>query len=290
MAKNTSKLLISLLVVVILGIAVVGYMAYTNTQFDNTPGATGPAGCNTDPSISFSTVDKLSKSTSLSPAVSAIVNGVYVGNGSSYSYSAGDKVDFLFSLTSYIDNTLKGVVIECGPNAVANEMYSTDSYTYRIKNDDGDFMTAAAAGGATNQTLLTAGETVIFDVEISGTDKESTGKMIMVVELGSSANISSITLSDATKASVPSFYTTTTAGVQTAAFEIPAIVGANKKTYSLSVALVSGKLLSGAVYTDLYTVQDLVDTDGAFISDIEDADGTIKYEDKVESDFLINAA
>ena len=288
MAKMKGIIFIVLGVIAVL---LLGIMAFGGLLEEAIPGfepAVGDVDCNVNPSLTIAAVNALNKGTSVTVNSEYQVNGKYVS-----SYSApikGDKVVVLVNATNYLDTILPEVTIGCGPNNVNAEVYATGANVYRIKNDDGDFMTDAVTAGTTNQTDIAAGEKLILDVEFSGTDKESTGDMIFIIEVSTSVNVSSITLGGLTSVSVPAAYVATTAGSEVAAFRVPAIVGADKKTYSLTIQSATGKDVSGAVYTEYRSEQAFKQPNGDFAVGVEDSDKTVKYEDLQDFDFYIDAA
>lgn len=206
-------------------------------------------------------------------------------------FPVGEELTCLVSKADYIDTSFTKKM-PCGGLVEQVEMfYSTsDNPSIRIKNDDGDFMTDSVTGGATNQTDLSTGETVVLEVEFQGTNTEASGDGIYVIELPASttANVTDIVMAGADKVSVPSVHTLQNAGSKAVAFQVPAVEGAEKKTYALSIVLASGKDLVGGVYTDWYAGQDFVDDDGYIESGIEDSDGTAKYENTADYDFYVN--
>lgn len=280
---------------VIVAILVVGYFAYSQnitgsdpTKVINCPDSTG--------TLTVNSYSALAKSTNVTPTLKVGVNGAPVtttATSGTTTFAVGDRLKIHASLSDYIDTEIDAVMA-CGGVTVDNPMfYSTsDNPAIRIKNDDGDFMTDAIAGGSVNQTNLNAGETLVLDVEFQGTNLESSGNLIYVIELpaSTSANVTDIIMAGANKVNVPSVHTTINAGSKVVAFKVPAVVGADKKTYALSIVLGAGKDLAGGVYTDVYSQQAFIDTDGTIKTGVEDADGTAKYENTLDFDFYINSA
>ena len=207
-------------------------------------------------------------------------------------FAVGDKLVIFGSIANYLDK-YEVITMGCGGATLDFPiMYSTsDNPSIRIKNDDGDFMSNAIGGLTTNQTSLSAGETLNLEVEIQGTNGESSGEGVYIVEFpaSSNANISSVTLDGKSPIALPTVHTSLNAGSKIVAFDVPAVEGSTKKTMTLSVSLVTGKILNGGVYTDFYSKQWFIDDNKKLAYGIEDSDGTLKYENTVASDFFINA-
>jgi len=208
-------------------------------------------------------------------------------------FAVGDKVTVLVSKADYIDKAFT-FTMPCGGKVLEAPVYyaTSDNPSVRIKNSDGDYMSDNVAGGATNQTVVSAGTTFSLDAEFQGTSLESSGDLVYIIEFpaGSAVNISKVELSGATIAEVPQFYSASYAGSKVVAFNIPAVVGSDKATHTITVTLNSAKILAGGVLTDLYSKQDFIDVDGSIKYGIVDSQGTSKYENTGDFDFLINAS
>lgn len=249
--------------------------------------------CAIDTTLSINAYSELSRSTNLSPVYYVRVNG---GNAMTFTsgttkLSPGDSVEVLATLADYLDTT-KTITVVCGANRLDMGLYaSNDVAGFRVKNTDGDFMTDSLVGGAYNQTAVSAGQAMTWDVEIRGTDKQSTGNLVVVVELGSTANVTSITMSGTTAASIPSFYSMNAAGSKAVAFNVPAIIGSATSNHVLTTQITSAKTISGIAYFQVYSAQAFLDTDGKFVTDgIMDSAGATKYEDESHTHYYINAA
>jgi len=270
-------------------IAILGLLVYNQIPQTVVSGPSA-AGCGVDTSTSVSAVNALSKGTSVSVGSTVKVDGSLVG-AMPTTLQPGNSLSILLNATGYIDKVVSLDKVLCGSNIISTELYATSAPTIRIKNTDDNFMTDSATGGAVNQSALSAGSTNIFTVELSGVDKQSTGEMVVIVELGSSANVSSITLSKAgvpmQTVDVPRVYTKTIADGKVVAFKVPAVTGAVKEMYSLGVTLASGKVIGGATYFTVYGIQAFADTDGSFKSGVEDADGTDKSTYNADFDYFI---
>ena len=282
-------------ILVIIGLLIYVIMGAQQTQFGPTTTITS---CALDPTLSINVVNALSKGTSVTPdAWHARVNGVYKGTvTSSTKFSRGDKVEILLNKSSYIDTILDEITIDCGVNNVNAEMYATSAPTITIKNDaDTATLTDSASGGLQNESSVSSGGSKTWKVQLTGTDDESTGSMIYVVEIGTPVNVSELTLTDSDGnkleqlSSVPDGLTISGTNQERVAFRIPEIQNAVRKDFYLTLSAASGKTVSGGVYTTLYGEQAFVDTDGTFKVGVSDSDGTTKYSWTADYDFFIEA-
>ena len=247
--------------------------------------------------LTVNAINALEKGTAVSgPTITAGVNGqtlsTTVTSGTT-TFPVGSEVTVLVSKADYLDEKFT-FTMPCGGKTLEAPLYyaTSDNPSVRIKNDDGDYLTDAIAGGAVNQTDLSAGETVNFDVEFQGTALENSGDLVYIVEFpaNSGVNISQVNMAGANKLnSVPSIHSSLNAGSKIVAFEIPALVGSEKKVYTLSVSLEASKDLAGGVYTDWYAKQYFIDDDGSIQYGIQDASGDAKSENTGDFDFLIES-
>ena len=278
-------------------IALLGFIAYgvSQTQLDTTDSAAAKSACGLDTTLTINAVNALAKGTAVtSPTYKAIINGA-----PAVAFTSGitkmaplDDVTILMIATNYI-NVQKTMTVDCGANTMNVESYATDDVSaIEIFNSDNDKMDDAIAGGTINQSNLGLGESLTVSVRFKGTNEQSTGDLIYIVEAGSAANITAITMSGDADAltAIPSVHTTQTAGSKVVAFRIPAIVGAVTKSYDLTFTLGSGKDLTGGIYTDAYSEEPTVDDNGSISVGVQDASGDATYEDTSDSDFFVNAA
>lgn len=205
-------------------------------------------------------------------------------------FPVGADLECLVSKSDYIDKSFK-FTMPCGGKTLDGALYysTSDNPAIRIKNDDGDYVTDAIAGGATNQTDLSAGETLVMEVEFTGTATEASGKGVYVIEFpaGSASNITKVELGSLKSVAIPTVHTLQNAGSKAVAFEVPNIVDGDRITYPLTVTLVAADDLGGGVYTDWYGGQEFIDDDYTIQEGVEDSDGTAKYENTLDFDFLI---
>jgi len=294
--KTSSLLLVGIFALVLIA-GMFGYFIMTTRQTQMGSNLS-PVDCaESTGKLTVNAYSTLNPSTAVSaPTITAGVNdGVLattVTSGTT-TFPVGSKVEVLVVKDDYLDKSFE-FVMPCGGQILAAPLYysTSDNPSVRIKNDDGDYVTDNVAGGAVNQTLLAAGETLIMDIEIAGTSQESSGEGIYVIEFpaGSASNITKVELSGATLVSKPMVHTTLGAGSYVAAFKVPAVIGSEKAIHTLTVTLGATKLLSGGVYTDWYAMEEFIDDNGQVSYGVEDSDGTAQYENTLDFDFLINAA
>ena len=294
MAKNTGWKVFYAVLAVIVVASLLGF-GLKQTNFGIIGGSSDNGGCEIVPTVTASIVNAENRGTIVSATASYIVNGRYFGT-SAPTFAEGDDVEMLLSASNYIDVKIDNIpALKCGANTVAAEMYATDDQTVTIKTDAGTAtLSDAAVGGTVNETAFSAGGSKTWEINIQGTDKQSSGKMIMVVELGSDENVSSVTLAGdlaVTKlGGVPSGLTTSGSNAHRVAFEISEpVIGAVKKTLNLNVAAASSKTISGAVYITFYSAQAYVSPSGAIEEGVVDSDGTVQYEDDFDYDFFVTA-
>jgi len=233
------------------------------------------------------------------PVITAGVNGGDVATtvtSGTTSFPAGTELELLLSITDYIDESYTARM-PCGGLTISAPMYSasSDNPSIRIKNDDGDFMTDAISDTGilmlVNQTALDLGETIVWEVVFQGTNGESSGDGVWILEFNAStnSNITSVTLDGKQPIAVPSVHTLQHAGSEAVAFDIPAIVGAETRSMSLSIELGSGQDLMGYVLTDWYTKQKFIDDDKSIQYGVQDSTGDDKSESTLDFDVYITS-
>lgn len=242
--------------------------------------------------LTVNAFSSLNKGSAVStPTITAGVNGqpitTSVTSGTT-TFPVGQDLTIHVSKADYLDKAFT-TKMECGGITLEAPLYysTSDNPAVRVKNDDGNYVTDSVTGGATNQTALSVGEKLQVDVEFSGTSLESSGEGIYVVEVGKSANITKIELSGATPVALPRVHATQVAGSKVQAFKVPAVLGSDKATHTLTVTPTASGHISGGVYTDWYAQQDFIDTNGKVAYGIENSEGTLKYENTLDFDFYI---
>lgn len=251
-----------------------------------------PTQCAVSTTYSLSTINDLSKGTSVSPSINAKINGGATQViTSSTNLNPGDTLELMINASNYIDKTLDDVTLICGVNSDTAEMYATSTNTFRIFNTNQVIVTDNILGGATNQSA--SANPINMQLFIDSTTKESTGDLIIVVESTNTTEINSITLSGngAVPTDVPELYSPNSGGSIYKAFEVPQLLDGISNSYTLTFEPESGITMgTGAnnVYVTAYSKQAFIDTDGSYqVGGVEDDDGTTKYEDTWDYDFSI---
>ena len=228
-------------------------------------------------SISPSITDALSNA-----GVSASYSGMVNGGGnqtvtSSTSLPQGSTIQLLGSASGYL-NTLfpeNAVLTNCGPNSFKGSMYAYSSPTLTILTSPGQVtVTNSSTGGAQNLTSPSTGGVLQFGVQVLGTDKKSTGDMLVVIEANSS--VSSITLNGVVgKVGKPSTYAThVSTNSQTFQFDLSAQNGANPVIYNAVATMKTSQTYAGALWVTVYGKQAFLDNTGKYVaSGVETSDG-----------------
>lgn len=255
---------------------------------DNTPIG---GNCETYTALAVTATDALNLGTAIGGlTVSYAKNGVYVGT-TSPTVTGGDDISFIAGNATTIDEIFPAVEIKCGPNPKEITLKTYGNGTIRIAPDTlsgtGQYLTNAAAGGAANETKTAAGDSRNWEITFKGNDKKTTGKQLVIVELSSPSNVSSLSMSGATEVPVPNGYTRQLTNGYVEAFEIPAVEGNSVATYNLAVTASTSTIIQGAVYTSWYAEQAFVDTDGSFKVGAFDALNTAKWQDRQNYNFMM---
>lgn len=246
--------------------------------------------CNTAPTLTVTAVDAESRGTILTTGVTYLVNGLNYGQ-TAPSFAQGDKVELLLNGSGLIDTIVEEFTIACGANKVSVPVKDYTAPTLQIYEDNA-ILTDSATGGAENGSAVGLGGSETFEVRLTGTDKDTSGDLIYVVELATNTNVSDVTMYDSlgsnlVEADVPDFYVNSLSSPFVKAFEIPEVIGAKEIKYFATVTAKSGKGISGAVYTSAYVKEGLTLDDGSFSVDVEDENGNADYEATFDYDFYM---
>lgn len=294
---NNNKGQVGVMVMVVLVVLIIGVGVYFVSQnFGDGDDANSPQSCADSTSVlTISPRSALATGTApSSPTVTCGMNGgavtTSVTSGTT-TFPVGSDLECLVSKADYIDQVFE-FEAECGGTNLDASLYSSSSDNPSLTwyNDDDNAMTDNVAGGATNQTDLSVGETFTLKLKIQGTAGESSGNGILVVEFpaSTSSNITSVTLDGKSSIGIPSVHSLQNAGSKAVAFEVDAVEGGKVAELYMNVQLGATKDLTGGVLTDWYSEQDFIDDDSTTGTGIEDSDGTATYENTLDSDFLVN--
>lgn len=248
--------------------------------------------CEIVPTVVVNVRDKEAVTTSLTTDEVYRVDGVYYDTLPTL--AKGQRVEVLANATGYLD--VIGVVEStiCGANNLYIETQAYQAPTVEFK-EDSTTLTDSATGGASNGTAVTAGGSESFKFTAKGVEKKTTGQTILVVELGTEKNVSTVNIYDGTgkslaEADVPQFYVDTLSSPYTQAYVLPAIENAIEMEYSMLIVADSGDTISGAVYVTAYVGEALADSQtGEFLPfGVEDSEDVANYEATWDYDFFLD--
>jgi len=304
MAKSTQNGLLTFFAVVLVLVVLFGVLALTGIiplqqsiaggGVPTDDGAIVSAGCNQNPSITTAFVDALSSGTAVTLGTSYYkVNGQYIGT-TAPSPAVGDKVQILANATTYISKIMPEFTAKCGVNYITGDMYKNTSATVTVYTDAGtSVLSDSTSGGAVNESNMTGSKN--WRIKMVGADKKSTGKMLMVAEFCTPANVSSLTLSEngviIPTVTVPQGYTREGTNNYVSAWELPASVGLVTRDLYLSGAVASNTQCATAggepVYLTWFGKQAFVDPTGTFEDGYFSSLNVAKYTQTWDYDFLI---
>lgn len=254
------------------------------------PGISAPSGsdtaqqCAVNPSVVSAITDTLNAGTAVTTTNYYISNGKYTGT-TAPTYTGSANV--LLTASNYLNKVVKGVPINCGANQLTGDMYYQANASLTYYSDNG---LTSLSQNVVNETVKSAGSAYNWKLHFQGVDKKSTGKMLFIVELSVPANVSSITMSNgAVSVPVPNGYTRQLTNGYASAFLLPAIIGTNPMDYYLTVQSATGKVVTGQVYTTVYSLEPFVETDGTFSNGDTafDSLNTAKYHYTYTKNFVI---
>lgn len=289
--KISTGLVAILIVALIVGLGFVftnGFKTFTIANGQNEEQQIKVSGdasalCSLAPSLSLSIVDAYNKGTSTTATKYYSVDGASFTSTAPSSYAIGSKVKVMAINSSFIGTTFDLGKLPCGALPVELALPAYTAPTLAIYDDAYNKLADHTSGAGVNATKTSSGGMTTLSVKFTGNNQKTSGVMVYVVELSTSANISEsgVKMYDSNGAAlpivkVPTFYTNTLTSPRVVAFEVPAIVGASAKTYTLSLTASTGKIVQGAVYTTAYVEQAFIDTNGQAGFGVENADGTSK--------------
>ena len=253
-------------------------------------GGSTPAQCALAPSLVNVVTDALTPGTAISATPSFRDASGYLGTTAP---TYADNVDILYNATGYLSVVDKGNVLTCGANKNVATMYALTNATLTYYSDTG---LVALVQSTANETTKGAGAAYNWRLHFQGVDKKSTGKQLLIVEVSVPANVSNVVLTPQGLAApvqvvaVPNGYARQGTNSYAAAFLIGPLTGANAVDYTLTAQSASAKVITGQVYTTLYSVQPFVDIDGTFSDSGLAFDGlnAAKWATSQTKNFIIN--
>ena len=205
-------------------------------------------------------------------------------------FAYGDVVKLLVGEPSYINTTLETKELSCGSNAVTGYIYDTADSSITVFNDEGNVVTDINDATSTvNQTARSTN--ILMEVKFTANSDQSSGDLIVVIESANTTEVNDIVLSGATKINLPKSYTMAGSGSYAVAYEVPALIDGDSKTYNILITPETGKTMGGqrnAFYLTAYSKQSFKDLDGSFAYGIEDSDGTATYVDDFDYDWNVD--
>ena len=275
------------MIALVLIVAAIGYGFYSGmiklpvTQVTQvtTTGGTGATGCAVNPSLVFTAVDALNPGTAV-----AIAGGLYKINGglTATSPTVTGSLTAVLNAAGYINGTVTNYQVGCGSNSLSPQMYAWAAPTESIYATDGVTKIGNSATGASvnNETAAAAGGSYNWRLHLVGTDKKSTGQMIIVIDFtNTSASFASVSMSGgAVPVAIPKGYASQTSGGAQYAFLIPAVVGNSIVDYNIQAVATSSHTIISSVYTTTYSLSPFFDTDGSLQTNLAfNSVGTATY-------------
>jgi hypothetical protein len=284
-------ILVILLAIVVIGMVVVGTIYVTKgetipqsitTDENGTiiPPSSSDNGCQIAPTINPSVNDELNPSTSVTAIMSAkINNGGNKTITSSTTFAKGDKVELFLASSGYEKQFNTLYISECKAYSPVYSMkaISSPSVTILTSPSNTAVTNVSTAVATTNLTKVSAGGALSFNIRMVGTDKKTTGNMVVLIE--GNKSISSITLNGVTGAvKSPSKYSTRVGtNSQVFYFEIPAFDNAQDKIFNAVATMKSGESYAVVpLYVSVIGKDNFLDSSGSYNYGIETTDGQTK--------------
>ncbi len=299
---NTLAVFMVLLAVIVVG----GVIYFGVSQNVTTERIIGAGGCEVESYLSENaTFNKYSKSSEVVPSYSYVMlddsgnptetpaKTLTLGS-SGTKFEVGDNVRILASKSGYLDNTIDVEITKCGANDFTNYIAEGDAITIDILDDRLNEVTDSASGGATNLSDGGAETSVDFIIEVKGERDKETGQVLLTLE-GNDTELDDITIKARTANAqvIDDDYTTDltlfasegTSPVAKFAYIVDSVNDGGSDEYLFTATAESGQTLgsgasTGFLYGNAYAGKYFVDTDGSITFGWEDADGTLKYEQK----------
>ena len=291
--KNKDGLRNTVVVALLVMVAIFGTMFAVggmNTSDADSPEAVASS-CALDTTLTTSIVDEYNRGT----AVESVTMKYSQDGGNSYSnfvsgttkLEAGLPVKLFLSKDDYIDKVVDLPAVKCGPNSKQITIAATDAIGIVIYDKQMNELTDSATGGSANLPAVNTGASAKAIVELIGNNNEQSGDLVIVVETSATANVSEIKLGSLSKVDTPSFYSQAATGTAVQAFELSSLDDNAEYSDTLTIIPKSAKDINGAVYVTVYSKQAFQDTNGKVAVGVENVEGTNKYEDTYDFDFLI---
>ncbi len=276
--SSTLKTVLIVALVAVLLVAV--FMVAKNVQF----GSKTPLECQeSTASVSWASQNALNVALPVTGISYSVKDEKSGSAGNASSYGVGHNLEYLASANGSIAE-IKTYEIPCGGGTITTKLTEVTSPAVDIFNSNNLIIDNAA----TNQSAIADGASATLGMRLTGVNKQSTGDMVLVLETNSSVN--TLTVGGAAAGTTaPEFRATqVTPNSKVFTFDIPAITGAISKTYDMVIGMKDTAHYCGVVYYDLYAKQAFEDTDGAFKTGIQDANGVAQYAQVTSGSFVID--
>lgn len=239
----------------------------TGDTVKNTDTQTVSSGCAQNPSVTTAITDGITGA-----SISPTVTGNYILTdlsdqvrklGTTAPTERG-TVDAIFNTSNYISTIVNDYKVGCNAQSIPVKMNANASATVSIYNNAG---TAVLAENVTNETVSAAGGSYNWKYHFVGVSQKSTGKQLLVVELGNSSNLQSVSMSGAQSVPVPGGYNPlkTIGSVGKAyAFLLPSMDDGAIADFNLQVQSNPNTYVTGYVYNTIYQIQPFINVDGSF--------------------------
>ena len=304
MAKTSTSVKVGIWSIAIVLVAILAFMAISNTQVGQDLGLTdeddaAASSCTVEPYIDLTVLNRLNQGSEVTVTVDGTINGVRKGSLTiaTQKFVVGDEVKLLISADNYVDKVVETTIVKCGQNDISATMDATTAagVSFDLWEKSTDLTDAATGANGNNASAIAAGGSEVYTLFVKGSDNSATADLVYVVEIGSTQNVSSLTMTQAgsvlAEAEIPNFYVDTKTSPYKKAFTLPSFDNAIEQEYSITVAATTGKTISGAVYTTAYAKQAFVDNDGSYAVGVTDSDNTAtKYVWTDDVDMFIESA
>lgn len=236
-------------------------------------------GCQGDtPTLSLAVSDALDPSTAVSTGLSAKINGgANQTITSSTDLGKNSNVEVLATASGYQATIFGPYTIGCGSNQKSGTMKAISSPTVAIITvPGGDTATnVSTAIATTNITKASAGGSLKFGIELTGTDKKTTGDMVVLIETNSSVDTLTLDGVVGSTQKTPETYTDrVSTNSKVFYFELSAFDNAQDEVHNAIATMKSGESYAVVpLYVSVLGKNNFLDSTGNYAYGIETSDG-----------------
>ena len=250
-------------------------------------------GCNYAPTWSVTAKDTLNTGSSVTVDKTVIINGAYAG-GFPSTFTKDDKVKVLMNASNYISVWTDEYKINCTNPSLSINMYATDDPTLLIyPSTGGEVLGNSVTASCTlhaGRNQSSSSSTISMPVTIQSAGLQSSGELVMVVEVANSTEVGETGIKvtgtgvTAYTGRLPSEYVNNATNSVKVAFNLPASVAGDTKSFSIQLTPESGKTIGGGsletyAKVTIYSKEAFVEDDGSAGYGIATSKGVNKYED-----------